>query len=113
VLTPGQASDLSGADELLPRIASGTVIGDRGYDADGRVRDVLAAAGKTAVIPPRSNRKDPARFDYDKELYKQRHHIENTFGRLKDFRAVATRYDKLARNYLSGVYLAAAIIWMI
>jgi len=91
---------------------AGTLIGDRGYDADGRVRDVLAASGKTAVIPPRGCRRDPARFGYDKELYKQRHKIENSFGRLKDYRAVATRYDKTARNFLSGVYLAATILWI-
>lgn len=87
------------------------MIADKGYDADERVRVVLAAAGKTAVIPPRSNRKEPA--VYDKELYKKRHKIENFFSRLKDFRAIATRYDKTARNFLSGVYLAATAIWII
>ena len=95
---------------MLPQIASDTLIGDKAYDADERVRDVLAAGGKTGVIPPRSNRKSPA--EYDKELYKRRHHIENFFSRLKDYRAIATRYDKLAKNYLSGIYLAAAISWM-
>ena len=62
------------------------------------------------MIPPRSNRKSPA--EYDKELYKERHHIENFFSRLKDFRGIATRYDKLGRNFLSGIYLAATLIWM-
>ena len=55
-------------------------------------------------------RKNPA--SYDKELYKKRHHIENFFSRIKDFRAIATRYDKSAQNFLSGVYLAAATIWL-
>jgi transposase len=86
------------------------LIADKGYDADQRVRAVLARAGKTAVIPPRRNRKRPA--FYDKELYKKRHHIENFFSRLKDFRALATRYEKTAQNFLAGVYLAAAIIWL-
>ena len=86
------------------------LIADKGYDADKRVRAVLAAAGKTAVIAPRRNRKNPA--FYDKGLYKKRHHIENFFSRLKDFRAIATRYDKTARNFLAGVYLTAAIIWL-
>ncbi len=95
---------------MLPQIESDTVIADKGYDADERVRQVLAAAGKQAVIPPRSNRKSPA--EYDKELYKERHHIENFFSRLKDFRGIATRYDKLGRNFLSGIYLAATLIWM-
>jgi transposase len=108
-LSPGQASDLEGADVLLPQLEAPILIGDKGYDADGRVRDKLAAEQKTAVIPPKSNRKAPA--SYDKELYKKRHRIENLFGKLKDYRALATRYDKLARNFLSGVYLAAAILW--
>jgi len=109
-LTPGQASDLAGADELLPQLESNVVIADKGYDADARVRQVLASAGKQAVIPPRRGRNSPA--EYDKQLYKERHHIENFFGRLKDFRAIATRYDKLERNFLSGIYLAATLIWM-
>jgi transposase len=112
VLTGGQASDLVGADELLPKINAKTVIGDKGYDADKRVREVLSEAGKKAVIPPRRNRKDPVKFgEADKELYKQRHKIENFFSRLKDYRGIATRYEKTARNFLSGIYLAAAIMW--
>jgi len=110
MLTPGQASDLAGFDGLSSSIASQVVIADKGYDADKRVREVLAKAGKAAVIPPRRNRKNPA--SYDKELYKKRHHIENFFSRLKDFRALATRYDKSAQNFLAGIYLAAAIIWL-
>ena len=70
----------------------------------------LAKAGKTAVIPPKSNRKNPA--DYDKELYQDRHLIENFFCTLKDFRAIATRYDKLANSFLSGVFLASTLIWL-
>ena len=111
-LTAGQASDLSGFDALAPsvaRLTATTVIADKGYDADERVRAVLALAGKTAVIPPRRNRKNPA--SYDAQLYQERHRIENFFSRLKDFRAIATRYDKTARNFLAGIYLAAAVIW--
>lgn len=110
MLTPGQASDLQGFDGLAGTIQAQVLIADKGYDADKRVRAVLARAGKTAVIPPRRNRKNPA--FYDKELYKKRHRIENFFSRLKDFRAIATRYEKTARNFLAGVYLAAAIIWL-
>ena len=95
---------------MADTIQAEVVIADKGYDADKRVRAVLAQAGKTAVIPPRRNRKNPA--SYDKALYKKRHHIENFFSRLKDFRALVTRYDKTARNFLAGVYLAAAIIWL-
>ena len=110
LLTPGPASDLTGFDALAETISADVLIADKGYDADKRVRAVLAAAGKTAVIPPRRNRKRPA--SYDKELYKKRHRIENFFSRLKDFRAIATRYEKSARNFLAGIYLAAAIIWL-
>ena len=98
---------------MAQTIQADVLIADKGYDADKRVRAVLAQAGKIAVIPPRRNRKRPAPYDEDvKELYKKRHRIENFFSRLKDFRAIATRYDKTARNFLSGVYLAAAIIWL-
>jgi transposase len=110
MLTPGQASDLTGFDGLAESIPSDVLIGDKGYDADKRVRAVLAKAGKTAVIPPRRNRKKPA--SYDKELYKQRHKIENFFSRLKDYRGIATRFEKTAQNFLSGIHLAAAILWL-
>jgi transposase len=111
LLTPGNASDLCGFDALVSCVDADTLLGDKGYDADARVRAVLASAGKTAVIPPRRNRKQPA--EYDKELYKERHKIENFFSRLKDYRGLATRYDKTAQNFLAGVYLAAAMIWII
>lgn len=109
-LTPGQAHDLEGADALLPDVAAETVIADKAFDADERVIEPLAKAGKTAVIPPRSNRKNPR--DYDKDLYAARHLIENFFCKLKQFRAIATRYDKTARNFLAGIHLAAAVIWL-
>lgn len=110
LLTAGNASDLCGFDGLAGSLQADTLLGDKGYDADARVRAVLASAGKTAVIPPRRNRKHPA--EYDKELYKERHKIENVFSRLKDYRGIATRYDKTAANFLAGVYLAAAMIWI-
>lgn len=110
VLTPGQACDLDGADILLPQMTAPTILADKGYDADERVLEPLAAAGQEAVIPPKSNRKDQR--DYDRELYKLRHLIENFFEKLKQYRAIATRYDKLDRNFLSGIYLAAAAIWL-
>jgi IS5 family transposase len=70
-LTPGQACDLDGADVLLENIAADTVLADKGYDADQRVIERLQQQGKTAVIPPKCNRKNPRQ--YDKELYKARH----------------------------------------
>jgi transposase len=70
----------------------------------------LEQAGRTAVIPPRANRKKPR--PYDKALYQARHLIENFFGKLKQYRAIATRYDKRAGNFLAAIHLAAAIIWL-
>jgi transposase len=86
------------------------LIADKAFDADERVIEPLAAVGKTVVIPPRSNRRSPREFD--RELYKVRHLIENFFAKLKQFRAIATRYDKTARNFLAGVHLAASAIWL-
>jgi len=109
-LTPGQASDLEGADQLLPDVVANTVLADKGYDADERVIELLQTQGKMAVIPPRRNRKQPR--DYDKELYKARHLVENFFAKLKQYRAIATRYDKRSRNFLGAIYLAASVIWL-
>lgn len=110
-LTPGQACDLEGADALLPLIESDTVLADKGFDADERVLEPLQAVGKTAVIPPKANRK--VQREYDKELYKARHLIENFFAKLKQYRCIATRYDKTARNFLAAIYLACTVIWLI
>ena len=96
---------------MLPQIESDTVIGDKGFDADERVLAPLAQAGKTAVIPPKANRK--LLRAYDKDLYSARHLIENFFAKLKQYRAIATRYDKTARNFLAAIHLAAVVIWLI
>lgn len=85
-----------------------TLLADKAYDADVRVIEPLCAAGKTPVIPPRGHR--VAQRDYDQDLYKDRHLIENFFCRLKQFRAIATRYDKRAINFLAGVYAASSLI---
>ena len=74
LLTPGQTHDLVGADALLPQMAADTLIADKAFDADARVREPLAVAGKSAVIPPRQNRLTPPEFDRD--LYKARHLIK-------------------------------------
>ena len=110
-LTGGQACDLEGAEVLLPQLESDTLLADKGYDADERVLIPWQQAGKTAVIPPKANRK--VQREYDKELYKARHLIENFFEKIKQYRAIATRYDKTARNFLAAVYLVATAIWLI
>ena len=109
-LSPGQAHDLAGADALLPDLAADILIADKAFDAEERVLKPLERAGKTAVIPPKGNRKEPR--PYDKDLYKARHLIENFFAKLKQFRAIATRYDKRATNFLAAIHLAAATIWL-
>jgi transposase len=87
-----------------------TLLADKAFDADQRVIQPLLATGKTAVIPPKRNRKTPRPFDND--IYKARHLIENFYCRLKQFRAIATRYDKTARNILAAIHLAAAMVWL-
>ena len=109
-LSPGHAHDLEGADALLPKVEAGAVIADKAFDAEERVLGPLERAGKTAVIPPKANRKDPR--PYDKDLYEARHLIENFFAKLKQYRAIATRYDKRARNFLAAIHLAAVVIWL-
>ena len=79
------------------------LIADKAFDADKRVIELLVQAGKASVIPSRANRK--VARDYDRDLYKARHLIENFFAKLKQFRAIATRYDKTARNFLGGIHL--------
>ena len=107
-LTGGQAHDLQGADELLPKVQAKVLLADKAFDAEQRVIEPLLAAGIIPIIPPKSTRTTPRSFD--KELYKARHLIENFICKLKHFRAIATRYDKTARNFLAGIHLAAAAI---
>ena len=110
-LTAGQDSDLEGADALMDElIVAEAVLADKAYDADERVRHKLEKEGCIVVIPSKKNRINPR--SYDKELYKIRHLIENFFAKLKQYRAIATRYDKTAQNFLGAIYMAAAVIWL-
>ena len=85
------------------------LLGDKGYDSDD-IRNDLADRGIEPVIPPRSNRKTP--IEYDREAYKRRNLIERCVNRLKQFRRIATRYEKTARAYLSMLCIAAARLWI-
>ena len=96
---------------LLPQLEADILLADKGFDADQRVLIPWQEAGKVAVIPPKANR--TLQREYDKELYKARHLIENFFAKLKLFRAIATRYDKTARNFLAAIHLVASVIWLI
>ena len=106
-LSPGQRHDLTQAGALLDGYDAGAVIADEGYDADWLVEQVREA-GAAVVIPPKKNRVEPR--DYDRNLYADRNKVERLFNRLKHYRRVATRYDKLGRNYLSFVFLASTLV---
>jgi transposase len=111
LLTGGQVHDCPPAQRLIRRTKSAKrLLGDRAYDS-AELRQWLGERGTKPVVPNKSNRKQP--FSFDRKSYKQRHRIENAFCRLKDFRRIATRYDKLARNFLASVCLVAAIVWWI
>ena len=109
-LTPGHASDLAGVEALLPQLLKHihALLADKAYDAQERVIDPLEKAAVTVVIPPKANRLQPR--PYDTHLYKARHLIENFFAKLKQYRALATRYDKRAVSFLGAIYLAAAVV---
>jgi transposase len=97
----------------LPETDAETVIADKAYDAREHVIAPLEQAGKRAVIPSKSNAKVLRVFDdRDKDLYGARHLVENFFARLKQYRAIATRYDKRAMYFLGAVYLAGIVIWL-
>lgn len=98
-LSPGEAHDVRLAGKLLSRLKSGSMLlADRGYDADW-IREVAMKKGAWANIPPKSNRSDPICFS--PYLYRARNHVERFFNRIKQCRRVATRYDRLAANYLA------------
>jgi transposase len=111
LLTGGQTHDCPPAQRLIRRTKPAKkMLGDKAYDSE-ELRLWLNERGTKVVVPNRSNRKQP--FSFDKQSYKQRHRIENAFCRLKDFRRIATRYDRLARNFLATVCLVAAIVWWV
>jgi len=111
LLTGGEAHDCPVAKRLIRRAKpSKYTIGDKAYDS-AELREELHGRGTKPIIPNRSNRKQP--FSFNKRLYRARWLIENAFNRLKDFRRIATRYDRLARNYLASVCLVAALVWWI
>jgi transposase len=107
VLTPGQAADVKQAEQLLAGIPAEVVIGDKGYDSDGLV-EVIEAKGAEAVIPPKKNRK--VQREYDRDRYKDRNLVERFFSKVKQYRRVATRYEKTARNFLAFVHVASIMI---
>ena len=109
-LSVGQAHDAPMAELLLDNLPKGgTVLADKAYDADW-VRDMIEDQDCRACIPPKSNRLDD--IPYSKRLYKKRNLIERFFNKIKQFRRIATRYDRLAENYLAMIKLASTRLWL-
>jgi len=107
MLTPGQDHDLTCAQPLLEHADPGALLADKAYDADSLI-GTLNQRTITPVIPPKANRK--VKRDCDFALYCERNLVERFFNKIKHYRAIATRYDKLARNFLAAVQLVAAVI---
>lgn len=109
-LSAGQANDAPMAELLLNDLPRGaTVLADKAYDADW-IRDVIDVQDCRACIPPKSNRTDD--IAYSKRTYRKRNLIERFFNKIKQFRRIATRYDRLAENYLAMIKLASTRIWL-
>ncbi len=107
ILTGGEGADVTQAEPLIKSVRAGAYLADKAYDGDA----VVAAAdrrGAEAVIPSKKNRKEPR--DYDKHLDKDRKKVEGFIGLMEQYRRVATRYEKTARNFLAFVHLASAMI---
>ncbi|MFF0953207.1 IS5 family transposase [Rhizobium leguminosarum] len=109
IASPGQRNDIAFAHDLVDGIQAAATIADKGYDAD-HLCDKITETGADVVIPPKRNRK--LQRHYDADLYKERNRIERFFNKLKQFRRVATRYDKLLANFMGFVKLAAIAIWL-
>jgi putative transposase len=105
----GQRSDIAFAHDLVEGFEADAALADKGYDAD-HLCNRITESGAELVIPPKRNRK--VQRAYDAELYKERNRIERFFNKLKQFRRVATRYDKLLQNFMGFVKLAAIAIWL-
>ena len=109
LLTPGNVHDCKVAKTCIEALPpSAELVADKGYDSQ-ELREWLDGRGTQPVIPPRRNRK--IQYDYDRAIYKQRNIIERMFCRLKDWRRLATRFDRNVKNFMSAIALAAAVIW--
>lgn len=108
-LTGGEGADIKQADALIEGLSIQAVIADKAYDADAFLTRI-AAQGAAAVIPPLAHRKEQR--SYDRHLYKDRNLVERFFNRIKQFRRIATRYEKLVRNYFSMLNLVCAYLWL-
>jgi transposase len=109
VIAPGQTYEVAASAPLLEKLGRVLLVGDKGFDCDA-LRDQMRAQGCLACVPPRSGRRSPAW--YHRGFYRQRHKIENFFQRLKIYKRVSTRYEKLAATFLSFILLGAIFDWL-
>ena len=109
ILTGGHVHDITQADVLIAGYERAYVIADKGYDAQ-RLRQSILERGMTPVIPPRSNRKEP--HEYDAHLYRERQLVECFINKIKHFRRIFSRFDKLDARYLAFLQFAGALIWL-
>ena len=109
ILTGGERNDITQAERLIENLLADYVIADKGYDSETFILK-LKVQNSEAIIPSRSNHK--VQREIDQHLYKERHLIENQIGKLKQFRRVFARFDKLAKNYLSFIYCASTVVWL-
>jgi len=110
-ITGGEVHDAKAAPKIIEKISEAeNFIADKGYDSDA-IRELARTKGMNPIIPRRSNSKKK-NSEFDSELYKLRHLVENLFARLKHFRSIATRFEKLARNFRAIVFIACSLIWL-
>jgi transposase len=108
-LTGGQVHDITQAEKLAAEVRPEALLADKGYDADSFIESLEVCAIRP-VIPPKSNR--TVKRDCDFALYAERNLIERFFHYIKQFRGIATRYEKTARNFLAGLHLVCALAWL-
>lgn len=109
-ITGGQVHDAKVADVIIDNIEGQYFIGDKGYDSE-EIREKARSKNMIPIIPKRSNNKTP-NPEFDSHLYKNRHLVENLFARLKHFRSIATRFEKLARNFKAMLLFACTFLWL-
>jgi transposase len=108
-LTGDEAPDVKPAYELLSGLSAERVIADKAYDADDLLKQIQMQ-GATAVIPPKSNRKEPGACDW--AWYKERHLVECFFGKLKSYRRVFARFEKTAMSFMGFIHFISVLIWL-
>jgi transposase len=109
-ITGGQVHDSQVAESIIENIEAENLLADKGYDSE-KIRDKAREKNITPMIPRRSNSKKQ-NTELDKNIYSARHQVENIFARLKHFRSISTRFEKLARNFKAIVTLACTYIWL-